>query len=153
MSDKELLRDLDLAIRHFVYHHFALETRPPSVVETAEAFGLAEEQARAAYERLDHNHFFFLDPGTTNIRMANPFSAIPAQFTVRVGQKSYWANCAWDMLGIPAALQEDATITAEYEDTLETVVMEVKDGQVVHGGGLVHFPLPARQWYDDLILT
>jgi hypothetical protein len=102
---------------------------------------------------LNQNHFFFLDPGTTNIRMANPFSAIPTQFTVQVAQKSYWANCAWDMLGIPAAMREDATIRAIYEDTQETTVITVKDGQFHHNGGLVHFPLPARQWYDDLILT
>ena len=150
MSDNQ---DLDLAIRHYVFHHFALETRPPSVAETAKAFDLTDEQVKAVYERLHQNHFFFLEPGTTNIRMANPFAAIPTQFSVKVGQKTYWANCAWDMLGIPAALQKDATITAQYEDNLERVVLEVKNGQLHHDGGRVHFALPARQWYDDLILT
>ena len=153
MNDYAALPNIDLAIRHFVYHHFVLEARPPSISETAKAFNLAKEDARAAYERLHNNQFIFLDPRTADIRMANPFSAIPTNFEVQIEQKKYWANCAWDMLGIPAALQKDALITAIYEDTRAKVLLTVEDGQVRHAGGLVHFPLPVRQWYDDLILT
>jgi hypothetical protein len=145
--------DLDLPIRYFVYKHFIEETSPPTIAETAEEFGLTEAEAKAAYQRLHQKHFFFLDPGTTNIRMANPLSAIPTKFKVQVDDKSYWANCAWDMLGIPAMLQRDATIEALFEDTQEKVVMMVKDGQVQYDGGVVHFPLPFQQWYGDLILT
>lgn len=148
-----IVQDLDLTIRHFVYKHFVLEARPPSIVETAQAFDLTEAQVKVLYERLHQNHFLFLDPGTTNIRMANPFSAIPTKFKVQVNQKSYWANCAWDMLGIPAALNNDAIIEAIFEDTQETVVITVVDGQVQHKGGAIHFPLPVRHWYDDLVLT
>lgn len=153
MTDKAVANDLDLAIRYFVYQHFVREARPPAVLETAQEFDLTEAQAKVAYQRLHHNHFFFLEPGTTNIRMANPFSALPTKFKVQVGQTSYWANCAWDMLGIPAALQADATITARFEDSQEMVEMTVKHDKVQHKCGVVHFPLPVRQWYDDLILT
>jgi hypothetical protein len=153
MSVNGAVQDLDLSIRYFVYKHFVDETRPPAIVEAAKAFDLTEEEAKSAYKRLHQRHFFFLDPGTTNIRMANPLSAIPTKFKVRVGDKSYWANCAWDMLGVPAMLKSDATIEATFEDTQEKVVIAVSAGQVQHTGGVVHFPLPFRQWYDDLILT
>lgn len=143
----------DLAIRHFVYEHFVDHTSPPSVEETAQAFDLTIDEAKAVYDRLHQNHFFFLEPGTTDIRMANPLSAVPTKFKVHLGGKSYWANCAWDMLGIPAMLQAEATIEAIFEDTQETAVITVKDDQIHHAGGVVHFPLPVRQWYDDLILT
>ena len=143
----------DLAIRHFVYRYFVDHTRPPSVGETAQTFGLTEAEVEAAYDRLHQNYFFFLEPGTTNIRMANPLSAIPTKFKVHLGGKSYWANCAWDMLGIPAMLQAEATIEAVFENTGKPVLITVKAGQVRHDGGVVHFPLPVRQWYDDLILT
>jgi hypothetical protein len=144
---------LDLRIRHFVYAHFAREARPPSVAETAAQFSLPQVEVQNSYQRLHDNHFFFLEPGTTSIRMANPFSAIPTKFKVQVGPVAYWANCAWDMLGIPAALHKDAVVEAKYEDTGETAVITIKNGQVQHEDGVVHFPLPVRQWYDDLILT
>jgi len=143
----------DLAIRHFVYQHFVAEARPPSTAETANALGLTEEDARAAYQRLHDKHFLFLNPGTSNIRLANPLSAIPTDFKVRVNGKAYWANCAWDMFGIPAMLNQDAVIEARFEGTQEIVAITVQDGQISPGDGVVHFLLPFRRWYDDLIHT
>ena len=144
---------LDLSIRHFVYKQFVAETRPPSILETAKAFALTEEEAKAAYQRLHAGHFFFLEPGTTDIRMANPLSAIPTNYKVRAGGKSYWANCAWDMLGLPAMLKREAIIEALFTDTQEPVEMTVCEGQIQPNEGLVHFSVPFRHWYDDLILT
>lgn len=147
------MQKLDLNVRHFVYQQFVLNCRPPTFNETATALDLAPDLALSIFQRLHDNHFFFLDPGTTNIRIANPLSAVPTQFIVQAGQLSYWATCAWDMLGIPAMLHSDAVIRAQYADTLEDVLITVSGGQIEHPGGVVHFPLPVRQWYDDLILT
>lgn len=122
MSKHSKLFQSDLAIRHFVYQTIVTTTSPPTVSETAVHFTITENEAEAAYQRLHNNHFFFLEPNTFSIRMANPFSAVPTKFKVKVGTKSYWANCAWDMLGIPAALHQDATIEAQYEDTNEEAV-------------------------------
>ena len=143
----------DLRIRHFVYDHFVRTARPPTVVETALQFNLPEAKIRSCYHRLHEKHFFFLEPGTASIRMANPFSTIPTKFKIQVGPAAYWANCAWDMLGIPAALHQDVVIMANYEDTNETAVLTITSGQLQHSGGVIHFPLPVQQWYDDLILT
>lgn len=153
MSDPGKISDDDLAVRTFVYQQFVQTARPPSVAETAVQFNLSETEARNCYQRLHDNHFFFLEPGTLDVRMANPFSALPTKFRVQVGPVAYWANCAWDMLGIPAALHQDAVIEAEYEDGGGTAVLTVKNGQVQHDGGVIHFPLPVCHWYDDLILT
>ena len=153
MSDPSIVSDHDLAVRAFVYQQFVQTAHPPSVAETAVQFNLPEAEARNCYRRLHEKHFFFLEPGTTSILMANPFSALPTKFRVQVGQIAYWANCAWDMLGIPAALHQDAVIEAKYEDGGETAVITVKNGQVQHDGGVIHFPLPVRHWYDDLVLT
>ncbi len=144
---------LDLEIRYFVYKYFVDEMRPPTVAETAVTFNLSPDNIQASYQRLHDGHFFFLAPGTTDILMANPFSAVPTNYQVHVGEKSYWANCAWDMLGIPAALRQDARIKAVYEDTHESVEFAVENGEAAQIEGIVHFPLPVRQWYDDLILT
>ncbi len=44
--------------------------------------------------------------------MAWPFSGVETLFQVSVSDKTYFANCAWDSLGIPAALHTDAEIEA-----------------------------------------
>ncbi len=153
MSKSSAVSNTDLAIRTFVYQHFVQEAWPPSAAECAARLDLPVAEVNNSYQRLHDHHFFFLEPGTSIIRMANPFSAVPTQFQVQIGPMVYWANCAWDMLGVPAALHQDAVITAVYEDTEETAVITVENGQVQHEGGVVHFPLPVRQWYDDLVFT
>ena len=153
MAGPDSIQPLDLSIRHFVYQHFVAESRPPTVAETAQQFGLSQRAGQNAFERLHHGHFLFLKPGTSQILMANPLSAVPTQFKVWVDDKSYWANCAWDMLGIPAMVQQDATIEATYQDTQEKITVTVKDGRLQPTEGVVHFPLPVRRWYDDLVLT
>ena len=62
--------------------------------------------------------------------MANPFSGIPTDFKVHANGKTYYANCAWDMLGIPAALHTDAVIEAVCTESNEKVQVEIKDGQI-----------------------
>ncbi len=153
MSNNETSGSLSLAIRTFVYQAFVHETKPPTIEQTAAAFGLTWLQTKEIFMELHQNHLFFLEPDGESIRMANPFSAIPTQFVVESNGRTYWANCAWDMLGVPAALHKDAKIRATFEDTGENTEITVQDGVVYHQGGFVHFPLPVRQWYDDLIYT
>jgi hypothetical protein len=144
--------ELDWSVRLFVYQFLVEHERPPTIDETSAALGITAEQAREAYERLHRRHALFLEPGTLNVRMAHPFSAHPTPFHVHVGTHAYYANCAWDMLGIPAALNADARIEAVYADTGASAQFGVVDGHV-RGSGVVSFALPFRQWYDDLIFT
>ena len=117
-------------IRYFVYHHFADTTLPPSVDVTAAHFDISIEEVSEYYKELHNRHAFFLEPETLTIRMANPFSGIPTDFKVRANGKTYFANCAWDMLGIPAALHCDAVIEAVCTESNETVQLEIKNGQI-----------------------
>lgn len=153
--------------RHFVYSHFAETTRPPSVDETAAHFGISTEEATELYKELHNRHALFLDLDTMAIRMANPFSGIPTDFKVHVNGKTYFANCAWDMLGIPAALHCDAVIDTVCTESNDPVRLEIKDGQIIKSRSeaewtnsqftnsqfLIHFPLPFARWYDDLVFT
>jgi hypothetical protein len=139
--------------RHFVYAQIAETSRPPSVDETAVHFDISAEAASELYKELHNCHAVFLDLDKMAIRMANPFSGIPTDFKVHANGKTYFANCAWDMLGIPAALHCDAVIDAVFTESNESVQLEVKDGKVTNGGLLVHFPLAFSHWYDDLVFT
>ncbi|MBK9211361.1 MAG: hypothetical protein IPL71_24975 [Anaerolineales bacterium] len=140
-------------VRAFVYQHFADTTHAPSVDETAKHFNLSNEEAGEIYKELNNRHAFFLEPETLTIRMANPFSAIPTDFKVHANGKTYFANCAWDMLGIPAALQCDAVIDAVFTESNESVQLKIRDGKVTNSELLVHFPVPFAHWYDDLVFT
>lgn len=119
-------------VRHFVYQHFAETTRPPDVNETARHFNITAEEAGDIYKELHNRHALFLDHDKLAIRMANPFSGIPTDFKVHANNKTYFANCAWDMLGIPAALHADAVIEAVCTESNEQVQLEVRDGQIIN---------------------
>ncbi len=123
-------------VRAFVYNHFADTTHAPSVDETAHHFNINVEEAGELYKELHNRHAFFLEPETLTIRMANPFSGIPTDFKVHANGKTYFANCAWDMLGIPAALHCDAVIEAVCTESNEMVQLEIRDGQVYAQGSV-----------------
>src|SRR5512138_1641178 len=122
--------DLDLSIRYHVYQFFVEQDRPPSCQEIASLMKLESSAVRAAYQRLHQRHMIFLEPGTDAIRFANPFSGLPTLYRVRSKARGWWANCAWDMLGIAAALNIDVEIEAGYPDGSEPAVLRVENGQV-----------------------
>ena len=142
-------------VRHFVYSHIADTTRPPSVDETATHFGISTEEASELYKELNNRHAIFLNLDEMAIRMANPFSGIPTDFKVHANDKTYFANCAWDMLGIPAALHCDAAIDAVCTESNETIKIQIRDGNLLFTNYdlRIHFPLPFARWYDDLVFT
>jgi hypothetical protein len=154
VDDLDHVDDLDWTVRTAVYTIFTEQARPPTVDEAASLLGVTRERVTLAYQRLNQRHAIFLEPGTVTIRMAHPFSAIPTAFKVRVNAQTYFANCAWDMLGIPAALESDAEIEAHYADATNTpVALRVSGGQLHGHNEVIHFPLPFQHWYDDLIGT
>jgi len=140
-------------IRTFVYQHFAETTRPPRVDKTAHRFALTPEEAVSAYEQLHQRHALYLQPGTHAILMANPFSGVETPFKVRADGRTYFANCAWDSLGIPAALHADAEIEAACAQSGKPIQLRVMDGQVRQSEARVHFLIPFREWYNDLVYT
>jgi hypothetical protein len=139
-------------VRNAVYVAILERTVPPTADEIATTLGLNPEDVRSAYERLNSRHALFLTPGSHDVRMAHPFSGVPTAFRVEVDDRTYWANCAWDTLGIPAALHADARIEAPIEGG-ESTRFAIEAGQPKGWHGVVHFPLPVRRWYDDLIET
>ena len=140
-------------MRAFVYQHFAETTRPPSLEEAAAHFGLTEEQCASVFEELHRRHAFFLRPGTHDIQMAWPFSGEETPFKVQAKDKTYFANCAWDSLGIPVALDADAQIETVCAQSGEPIHLTVRGRQVQGSDALVHFLVPFRNWYNDLPFT
>jgi hypothetical protein len=140
-------------VRTFVYAWFAEHALPPSQEEIAGHFNIPVAAGKAL-ALLHEKHALFLEPGTRNVRLANPFSAIPTPFTVETRHRRYWANCAWDSFGIVAALQEsDASIHSICTYSGDPLDLSVSNGQVRNTAAVVHFLVPFRHWYDDLVFT
>lgn len=137
-------------MRHRVYQGFARTGAPPSLDALARNLALTANEARATLRELGRRHAVTLTDDGDAVLMANPFSAVPTPFRVRAGEVGYWANCAWDMLGVPAALGVDATIDATWAVDGASATFRVEGGRVTGADGIVHFLKPFRTWYDDI---
>ena len=145
--------ELDLRIRNHLYASFAKSGNASAPVDVADALGLAEDDVAAAYGRLHDAHAVVLHPGTTEIRMLNPFSAVPTPHRVQADGRSWFANCAWDALGIPAALHHEAEVISRCEQTHEPLVLQVDEEGPEPSDFLFHCAVPAAQWWKDIVFT
>lgn len=82
----------DADIRHFIYTTFAQTSHPPTRLETSERFGILPVEVEQAYARLANAHHIALAPGTHEVWMAHPFSALPSDHVTEIGGKRYWGN-------------------------------------------------------------
>ena len=152
--DTRRVDELDLHIRNQVYASFVQIGTAWSAAEAARELGLGESVVATAYRRLHDAHALVLQPDRKEVRMLNPFSAVETPHRVEAGGRAWFANCAWDALGIPDALHVDGRIDSECPDCGEPLELEVRDGDLVRGADLlVHFVVPARRWWDDIGFT
>jgi hypothetical protein len=126
-------------------------SRAPSSAEIAAALSAAEPDVVAALRSLADAHRLALVPGTTLVWMAHPFSAVASDFVVRIGERSWYANCVWDGLSI-LALLGDGTLDTHSPATGELMQFDVRSRRV-HGDGLVHVLVPPRRFWDDIGFT
>ena len=148
------LTESDWDIRLYVYEALATSGYAPSARELGARFAIADAEARQALQRLQDAHALVLAAESGEILMAHPFSAAPTDYRVFIGKTAYYANCAWDSLGIPAMLGADARIEARLPSSRELVEYGVEQGKLIGGHRvLVHFAKPFRQWYDDIVDT
>ncbi len=144
---------LDREVRLFVFRQAAEAARVPQADEIAVALGRPQSEVEDAIRRLATGRVWFLAPGTATIWAANPFCAVPSNFRVSALGRTYWGICIWDALGISAALDADATITARCGDCDEELVLEVREGALVRSEGVVHFAVPAARWWENIAFT
>jgi alkylmercury lyase-like protein len=144
----------DLDVRRQVYFSVVANGRPPTTAETAAALGRDEPELAAVYRRLHDAHALVLFPGSHAVWMANPFCFAPTPHRVVAGSREWAGTCAWDALGIPAALHRDGRISTECVCCAEALELEVTGGELTRGADvLAHFVVPARRWWDDIGFT
>ena len=143
----------DSDVRLHIYERFVEDGRPPSVEESAAGLGLDRNAVAGAYRRLEAAHVIVLAPGTLNVWMANPLSAVPTSFRVQTGRGDYWGNCVWDGLGVIAMLGQSGAMKTACADCGEPMAFRVDRGGLVGDEGVAHFAVPARHWWDNIGFT
>ena len=78
----------DYEVRRYVYDHVMNKGLPPTTAETASALSTTPDDVAASFRLLADGHILVLQRGSDEILMANPFSAVPTPFLVRVGDRS-----------------------------------------------------------------
>jgi alkylmercury lyase-like protein len=136
-----------------IYRAFAADGRAPAVEAIATSVGAPTSEVVAAYAKLRADRVLFLDPDGRTIRMAPPFSGVPTQHRTRVGGIEYFANCAWDALGIPAALKREGIVLSRCEQSGEPLTLEVGPDGPAACDWRFHSLVRASQWWDDLVFT
>ena len=128
----------ELQLRREIFLAFAATGAPPPPATYAARHG--------ELAALEAAHVVALREG--RVSMAHPFAMEPGGARVDVADgRSWWGNCAWDGLGIVAALAlRDAAVSAG------GVTVRVADGSVVDDGWF-HVAVPAAHWWDDIEFT
>jgi hypothetical protein len=132
----------DLELRNRIYGYFVEHGGAPSRAELGDD---------AALQRLHDAHALVLDHETGEIRMANPFSAVPTSYRVEAAGGSWYANCAWDSFGIPAALHADGQVSTTCGDCGDPIEIDLRGGPAP--ADYAFHVVPARQWWDDIVFT
>jgi hypothetical protein len=145
--------DFDTRVKVAVYGATAEFGRLPSLEAVAETVGATPEAVRLAYRALRANRLLLLEDDGVTIRMAPPFSGVPTQHRVTVNGIEYYANCAWDALGIPAALRRPGLVHSRCEQSLEPLHLPVGLDGPEPSSWLFHCLVPAAKWWDDLVFT
>jgi hypothetical protein len=143
----------DRGLRNLTYGRFVELGRAPVAAEIAATAGLGRADVIAGWQRLHAEHALVLDPDTGEIRMANPFSAVPTAYRVQAGGRWWYGNCAWDAFGICGALHEDGLIETSCPDCGEALRIAVRDQIPADRSLLFHCLVPAAQWWDDIVFT
>jgi len=145
--------EFEVQVKLAVYRHFAETGRAPDPEEIANRVGSDSASVIEAYEKLRALRVLVLEGDGSAIRMAPPFSGVPTQHVVESGGVRYFANCAWDALGVPAALRRKAIVHSRCEESGQALRLAVGLDGPAPCDWLFHCLVPAASWWDDIVFT
>ena len=138
------MTERELALRREIMLAFAETGAPPAPPAGADPAAAPDATTLRA---LAAHHVVHLDDDC-HILMAHPFAAPGAAARVESGGRTWWGSCAWDGLGIVAALGlENATVQNN------GLTLHVRAGEPQEREFVFHVAVPARHWWDDIVHT
>ncbi len=145
--------EFDVKVKLAVYRHFAETGHRPSLEDVVGRIDSDVHSVLEAYQRLRAQRLLVLEADGSSIRMASPFSGVPTQHVAEVGGIQYFANCAWDVLGVIAAWHMPGTVHSRCEQSGEPYHLKVGLNGPEASDWLFHCLVPAAQWWDDIVFT
>ncbi len=145
------MNDFERRVRAHVIRALRDTSAAPSCGDIASALNSTPDVVRAALHALADEHRVVLHPGTDSVWMAHPFSAVPTDFAVSAGGRSWWANCVWDGLSILGVVG-DGWLETHSPQSGASIRLTVERGRVI-GHAIVHFLVPARRLWEDIAFT
>ena len=154
------LTDSDRALWIALHEEIIKTGQVPKMADFAKLSGLEhagnDSALAAAFDRLHENHYVALREDVRELLMLHPFSPVPTAHRVVCGETSYWANCFWDALGIPPMLGRNGRVESSCGCCGTSATFDIKNGEMgkLSGGeGVVHFAVPAKDWWRDVEFT
>ncbi|UCH65419.1 MAG: hypothetical protein JSW63_12575 [Ignavibacterium sp.] len=135
-------------IKHIIEKGYAPDIETLSNIMNSDV----KEVGTALFD-LQDEHGVVLHPNQPKIWVIHPFALAPTNFIVKSSKGLWWGNCAWCSLGIAALLKDDASITTNLGAHGEQVIIHIKGGEVQEKDLYIHFPIPMKYAWDNVIYT
>lgn len=145
--------EFDNTVRLALYREFVRIGSAPTAEHLAAHLQCSADEIRSALERLAAGKAIVLQPESREILMANPLCCVPTPFHVRTQNRSFFASCVWDGLGIMAMLQGDSVLHTSCACCGEEMAIGLNDGHIVPTPGVIHFAVPAKRWWENIVFT
>ncbi|MFL9898015.1 alkylmercury lyase family protein [Paraburkholderia fungorum] len=143
----------DSSLHETIISFFLEHQRPPTIGEIASRFECNEADARKGLRALAQNHGVVLHSYSDDIWVAHPFSAAPTTCVVKSGNRKWWGNCAWCSLGLAHLAGGSATIETRLGAINDHAAIRIENGRLLDKDFVVHFPIPMKQAWDNVIYT
>lgn len=144
------MNSFDRVVRASVFGVLVAGSREVTSSEIAVSTGFTVDAVAESLGRLADEHLLVLAGDGERVEMAHPFSGVPTGYRAEIGERSWWANCAWDAFGILALLGEGRAVANPLGRSESAWTVR---GGVVEPGGVVHFVVPAARFWEDIWFT
>jgi hypothetical protein len=147
--------DLDREVRVAIARSIKTRGRIPTIAAVAADIGKDVATVDASFARMIEGHVFVPQKGSHEIYAYDPFCVGPTDFFVTVGDRVWFAICAWDALGIPAALGQTGVVETHCADCGEELVVEVDadGGTEVQTWTVLQVGVRPRDFWKDIYFT
>jgi hypothetical protein len=147
--------DFDREVRIAIARSIKTRGKVPTIAAVAAELGKDIETVDASFARMIEGHVFIARKDSHEIFTYNPFCAEPTDFFVTAAGRVWFGICAWDALGIPAALGEAGVVETHCPDCDESLVVEVDadGGTELQTWTVMQVGVPARDFWKDIYFT
>jgi hypothetical protein len=145
--------ELALQLRQLIYESALRDCVIPTKDELSVLVKRRGADVARALGELHDAHQIVLQADGGEVLMAPPFSAVPTSFEVTAGERTWFANCIWDAMGVAAQIGEPVTIATSCGCCGDALGLNVPNPWLDSDSRVVHFALPAARWWDDIVFN